>query len=35
VVLTAEEQRLYLEAHGRSKALFQQYLQLGNHQINR
>ena len=35
VVLTAEEQKLYAEAHQRSKSIFQQYLQMGNHQINK
>ncbi|GAB4812994.1 hypothetical protein N2152v2_000040 [Parachlorella kessleri] len=35
VVLTGEEQKLYLTAHQRSRGIFQQYLQMGNHQINK
>lgn len=33
VVLTAEEQALYKEAHAKSKAIFQQYLTLGHAQV--
>ena len=34
VVLTAEEQQLYHDAHARSKGLFQQYLGMGHASVN-